>query len=505
MFDFDFFADEELERHFASDTETEDEGCEGTASRRRVPLEDDIPPCERGATVEELSKRTCSQLSTPASTAEPESSGSQSSLDDEWSVDSQLVSSAQLPSSPRASGRGGIWMFIVVFLIMVAVIVSLCLTSHPMVKHVRAMTFWLYSESMSGEEILTALQHGLAQVDSDMFIVPITSSCIALLAVPRLSWTLAFCLALAAAIFVRFGSLEYELTLQATKHDYDEDGGRTPLWNESISVHLRNTHLMALAAFLYIIVHRNELRQQGAFARKDVSHQVQVERMDRAELEARVRASAAASSARSIARLSSSTSQQLASSPALLLSRSTEDTATASALPRHELSRKSPRSSVVLPLAEGQPAHGHVSIVGKWTCVETWGLDDFLKSVGIGRLQRMAAANAPWPSWHFAQDGERISFTNKTAMGDIREAFVPNGPEYTMVDGQKRTILSKATWHGDTLVITRRGPEGRFLEERKVSGERLMFRLAKLSEDGPEEVADDTPQWGRVFQRAAAE
>jgi len=36
---------------------------------------------------------------------------------------------------------------------------------------------------------------------------------------------------------------------------------------------------------------------------------------------------------------------------------------------------------------------------GEWVCVDTWGLDDFLKENGIGKMQRMAASKAPWPSW----------------------------------------------------------------------------------------------------------
>jgi len=140
-------------------------------------------------------------------------------------------------------------------------------------------------------------------------------------------------------------------------------------------------------------------------------------------------------------------------------------------------------------------------IQGKWKCVETWGMDEFLKSMGIGKLQRMAAAKAPWPSWQFTQDGDQITFTNKTAMGDIRETFVADGSEYTMVDGYKRNILSQATWQVDALVITRSGPEGRSLEERKVTGDKLFFRLAKLNENG-EEVSG-APQWGRVFERSS--
>jgi len=141
------------------------------------------------------------------------------------------------------------------------------------------------------------------------------------------------------------------------------------------------------------------------------------------------------------------------------------------------------------------------AIHGKWKCVETFGLDEFLKSMGVGKLQRMAAGKAPWPSWSFVQDGDHVTFTNKTAMGDLRETFIVDGPEYTMVDGYKREINSKASWENDALVIMRHGPEGRFLEERKINGDKLYFRIAKIDEKGAE-IAD-APQWGRVFERSS--
>mmetsp|Transcript_1090 Transcript_1090/g.2213 ORF Transcript_1090/g.2213 Transcript_1090/m.2213 type:complete len:327 (+) Transcript_1090:21-1001(+) len=131
---------------------------------------------------------------------------------------------------------------------------------------------------------------------------------------------------------------------------------------------------------------------------------------------------------------------------------------------------------------------------GTWVCIDTWGLDDFLKEMGVNYMKRLAASKAPWPSWDFQQDGNSISFTNHTMMGEISESFVVGGAEYTAIDGQKQALTCKATWEGHKLIIHRKGPQGRFKEEREIDGDILVFKLTGL-EEGQKST------WGRKFKR----
>merc|ERR1712060_187232 len=134
---------------------------------------------------------------------------------------------------------------------------------------------------------------------------------------------------------------------------------------------------------------------------------------------------------------------------------------------------------------------------GSWVCTSTWGLDAFLRANGVSKMQRMVAERAPWPSWEFEQDGDSIVFINHCFVGDLREEFKVGGPEYTTRDGHKQLLTCKAFWEeGDmpVLVLERRGPQGRFREERHLDKQgQLHFKLRAL-EDGKEDTA-----WGRTF------
>jgi len=135
------------------------------------------------------------------------------------------------------------------------------------------------------------------------------------------------------------------------------------------------------------------------------------------------------------------------------------------------------------------------SFQGEWVCVGTWGLDDFLKANGISSIQRMAAKRAPWPSWEFQQDQDHIKFINHSFLGDITEEFEVGGPEYTAIDGKKQTLQCNASWEGETLVIERSGPQGRFKEERSLDEEgKLNFTLTSLDKASG-------ASWGRTFAR----
>lgn len=132
---------------------------------------------------------------------------------------------------------------------------------------------------------------------------------------------------------------------------------------------------------------------------------------------------------------------------------------------------------------------------GEWVCIATWGLDEFLKEMGISYMKRLAASKAPWPSWEFQQNQDKIKFCNHTMLGDINEEFVVDGPEYSTVDGHKQTLTCQARWEGSILVIERNGPQGRFREERSIdptTGE-LHFKLQGMEAN--------SSAWGRKFKR----
>lgn len=131
---------------------------------------------------------------------------------------------------------------------------------------------------------------------------------------------------------------------------------------------------------------------------------------------------------------------------------------------------------------------------GELVCIATWGLDDFLKGMGISYMKRLAASKAPWPSWEFKQEQDQFSFCNHTMLGDIREEFVADGTPYSTVDGHKQTLECAAVWEGSTLVIERSGPQGRFREERSIDEKgQLHFKLQGLEEN--------STAWGRTFKR----
>lgn len=133
-------------------------------------------------------------------------------------------------------------------------------------------------------------------------------------------------------------------------------------------------------------------------------------------------------------------------------------------------------------------------IIGVWKCVETRGLDDFLKATGVGMFQRKIANAARWPGWEYTLKGDRVLFINKSAIGDLKEEF-PMRKEYSWKDGHGNALTCKAEWQpapdGGTLLTTRSGSIGSFKEERKVVGNRLVFTLTHGT----------GVSWGRTFER----
>lgn len=140
---------------------------------------------------------------------------------------------------------------------------------------------------------------------------------------------------------------------------------------------------------------------------------------------------------------------------------------------------------------------GAAALAGRWRCVATEGLDDFLRATGVGALQRRLAAAAQWPTWHFEVDGEGdvIVFTNHSAMGELREEVRLDGASYQNRDGRGNAFMCRAEWkatfEGGVLTIARAGELGDFTEERRVEGDTLVFELR----DGEGNC------WGRTFRR----
>jgi hypothetical protein len=135
-----------------------------------------------------------------------------------------------------------------------------------------------------------------------------------------------------------------------------------------------------------------------------------------------------------------------------------------------------------------------VDLAGHWTCVNTFGLEEFLKSTGVSWARRKAAMGAPWPSWEFQQSGDHIVFINNSAVGVLREEITANNSPFTIVDGWKQKVECIAFWENKSLVIEKQGPQGKFREERCIDASgKLQFSLQPVEPQGP--------KWGRTFER----
>jgi len=141
------------------------------------------------------------------------------------------------------------------------------------------------------------------------------------------------------------------------------------------------------------------------------------------------------------------------------------------------------------------PAAG---LAGEWQCVATDGMDEFLKATGVGMLQRQIAAKARWPAWEFSVSGGRVHLLNHSAMGDLREEINLSG-SYVCKDGRGNEMTCRAEWEegqaadGGVLRIRKSGAVGDWTEERRLSGDGLIFVL-RDSKTGA--------SWGRTFKRA---
>lgn len=133
---------------------------------------------------------------------------------------------------------------------------------------------------------------------------------------------------------------------------------------------------------------------------------------------------------------------------------------------------------------------------GSWTCVDTWGLEDFLRACGASEWQILCASHAPWPQWDFLQTGDHFEYVNHNSLCDLREEFDVGGPEYIAVDSRNKKLRCTARWLEDTLVIDRDGEDGKFRECRFINNEGLLkFDLLAL------EPGMEGRSWGRMFKR----
>jgi hypothetical protein len=135
-----------------------------------------------------------------------------------------------------------------------------------------------------------------------------------------------------------------------------------------------------------------------------------------------------------------------------------------------------------------------INLAGTWTCTNTWGLEDFLKSTGVGWAKRKAAMSAPWPTWEFQQSGDHIVFINNSAMGVLREEINASGEPFTITDGWKQKVQCIAKWDNRALIIEKEAPQGKFKETRSIDEKgALHFSLEPIQPPGP--------KWGRDFAR----
>merc|ERR1719444_689802 len=80
------------------------------------------------------------------------------------------------------------------------------------------------------------------------------------------------------------------------------------------------------------------------------------------------------------------------------------------------------------PAAMTQKEELQTILCHAWTCVNTFGLEEFLKANGANVFQRKIAINAKWPAWEYSmkEDGT-LAFVNHSAFGDLHETLRLDG------------------------------------------------------------------------------
>ncbi|CAJ1395348.1 unnamed protein product [Effrenium voratum] len=142
---------------------------------------------------------------------------------------------------------------------------------------------------------------------------------------------------------------------------------------------------------------------------------------------------------------------------------------------------------------EDEEGDGDVEpLLGSWLCMDTWGLEEFLKANNVNLIQRKLALSAKWPSWDFERTAGGLRFVNRTMLGDLVEE-VCFDREYENRDGQGNLLKCRAEWlpqkRGGCLRTSRKGDIGSWVEERSVSDDKLSFKLTH----------SNGAKWGRSF------
>jgi len=135
------------------------------------------------------------------------------------------------------------------------------------------------------------------------------------------------------------------------------------------------------------------------------------------------------------------------------------------------------------------------ALLGHWKCVDTHGLEAFLKATNVGYFQQKLALRLAWPSWEFRELHGDLQFVNHSAIGVIEE-LVQWGTPYAYKDGHGNAYECTAEWtpgpNGGSLVIDRKGDVASYSETRTVEGNVLRFELNH----------NLGGKWGRTFERA---
>lgn len=145
-------------------------------------------------------------------------------------------------------------------------------------------------------------------------------------------------------------------------------------------------------------------------------------------------------------------------------------------------------------IGTGSLQGGATDFNGCWECVETHGLDQFLQAIKVGRLRRLAATKAPWPSWQFTQKGSDFTYINRSKFGVMLEAFKADGSEYQHKDLEGNETTCRAYLKGNVLTTERTSPQGGMLTETRAiqDDDTLVFSL---------EMEGVPVKWGRRFIR----
>eukprot|EP00931_Biecheleriopsis_adriatica_P038226 TRINITY_DN21918_c0_g1_i1.p1 TRINITY_DN21918_c0_g1~~TRINITY_DN21918_c0_g1_i1.p1 ORF type:complete len:341 (-),score=44.72 TRINITY_DN21918_c0_g1_i1:73-1095(-) len=135
---------------------------------------------------------------------------------------------------------------------------------------------------------------------------------------------------------------------------------------------------------------------------------------------------------------------------------------------------------------------------GSWRCVDSEGLDDFLKAAGGGFLERSLFLNAGRLIWKFSVGSDWINYIAHTATGIIGESVPLDGSSFVQEYCRGSLFECRASWenseYGGVLTIRRQGSAGSYVEVCRVHGNNLSYVLS----------IDPECSWSCTFRRENA-